>query len=57
MQIKTEPDIETNMSRITVTFTEQESVDIRLYCQEHGLDHQEVVDRMLRDAVMNTLYS
>ena len=45
------------MSRITVTFTEQESVDIRLYCQEHGLDHQEVVDRMLRDAVMNTLYS
>lgn len=57
MQIKTETDLQTDMARITVTFTEQESVDIRLYCQEHGLDHQELVDRMLKDAVMNTLYS
>lgn len=46
-----------NVKQIKVTFSEQESVDIRLYCQEHGIDHQEYVDDMLKRAVMDRLYS
>ena len=49
--------IEANNTQVTVTFSEQESAEIREYCQEHGIDAQEYVDTWLKSVVMDRLYS